>query len=297
MKYVITGYTGFLGGAIADAILAAQREDRIFAVCRRTHYGHIVFPKNVIPIWADMEEYTTLDKHIPSADVFIHCAWKGIDSIQRNNKEIQQMNVKFSLNAILASARMGCKVFVMTGSQAEYGFTNEIQTEDMVCRPVSEYGKAKLEILSLGWQMAEHLNISYIHLRIFSLYGPKDHPESMIMQSLRKMQKNERIELTSCLQNWNYLYVENAAEIITHLLDISNLRSDVFNIASNDTRPLRGFIDEMRIITETHSEIDYGAIKPQMYITLNPSIEKIKKYYTPSFITFEDGIRKIIKSK
>lgn len=294
MKYVITGYTGFLGGAIAGAILAAQRGDCIFAVCRRTHYGNIVFPKNVIPIWADMDEYANLDKHIPSADVFIHCAWKGIDSIQRNNKEIQQMNVKFSLNAILASARMGCKTFVMIGSQAEYGITNEIQTEDMICKPVSEYGRAKLDILSLGMQMAGYLNISYIHMRIFSLYGPKDHPESMIMQSLKKMQKNERIELTSCLHNWNYLYVENAAEIITHLLDISNLKSDVFNIASNDTRPLRDFVNEMRIITGTCSEIDYGAVKSQRYTTLNPSIEKIKKYYTPSFITFEDGIRKII---
>lgn len=298
MNYVITGYTGFLGSALRDAILAANSEDGIYAVCRSRHQGLMTFPERVTPVWAEMEEYRDLDKQIPKADVFIHCSWGGADHAKRDDREVHQQNVQYSLDAMRAAAQMGCKVFVETGSQAEYGATNEQQTEDMECDPFSEYGKAKLDMWYQGKQLAEQLGMRYIHLRIFSMYGEKDHPWSMIMQCLQKMQNNEQIELSECTQNWNYLYVDDAARMIAELCQAymrqPNIPSGIYNIASEDTRPLKEFVEEMRAITETQSEIVYGAFKLQVVVSLNPSIAKIKKYITPTFIPFEEGVKKNI---
>lgn len=299
MNYVITGYTGFLGSALRDAILAANSEDGIYAVCRSRHQGQMTFPERVTPVWAEMEEYAALHQSVPHADVFIHCSWGGADHAKRDDKEVHQQNVLYSLDAIRAAAQMGCKVFVETGSQAEYGATNEKQTEDMECKPFSEYGKAKLDMWHQGKQLAEQLGMRYIHLRIFSMYGAKDHPWSMIMQCLQKMQTNERIELSACTQNWNYVYVDDAAKMIVGLckayMQQPDIPSGIYNIASEDTRPLKEFVEEMRAFTRTQSEIEYGAFKPQTVVVLQPSIEKIKKYVTTNFIPFGIGIQNVKK--
>ena len=300
MNYVITGYTGFLGSALRDAILAANSEDGIYAVCRSRHQGQMTFPERVTPVWAEMEEYRDLDKQIPNADVFIHCSWGGADHAKRDDREVHQQNVQYSLDAIRAAAQMGCKVFVETGSQAEYGATNEQQTEDMECNPFSEYGKAKLDMWHQGKRLAEQLGLRYIHLRIFSMYGEKDHPWSMIMQCLQKMQNNEQIELSECTQNWNYLYVDDAARMIVELCQAymrqPNIPSGIYNIASEDTRPLKEFVEEMRAITGTQSKVVYGAFKPQVVVNLQPSVKKIREIYKQPFTAFDEGVNNIIKS-
>lgn len=300
MKYVITGATGFLGSALCNTILAKNSKNVIYAVCRKKHIGR-TFSANVIPVWAEMEEYRDLDKQIPNADVFIHCSWGGADHAKRDDREVHQLNVQYSLDAMRAAVQMGCKVFVETGSQAEYGATNEQQTEDMDCNPFSEYGKAKLDMWHQGKRLAEQLGLRYIHLRIFSMYGEKDHPWSMIMQCLQKMQNNEQIELSECTQNWNYLYVDDAARMIVELCQAymrqPNIPSCIYNIASENTRPLKEFVEEMRAITGTQSEIVYGAFKPQVVVALNPSVAKIKRYIAPSFIPFEEGVKKMLKHK
>lgn len=301
MNYVITGYTGFLGSALRDSILAANSKDSIYAVCRSRHQGKMTFQERVIPVWAEMEEYGGLDKQIPNADVFIHCSWGGADHAKRDDREVHHQNVQYSLDAMRAAAQMRCKVFVETGSQAEYGATNEQQTEDMECKPFSEYGKAKLDMWHQGKQLAEQLGMRYIHLRIFSMYGEKDHPWSMIMQCLQKMQTNGRIELSACTQNWNYVYVADAAKMIIGLckayMQQPDIPSGIYNIASEDTRSLKEFVEEMRAITGTQSEIIYGAFKPQVVVALKPSIAKIKRYITPTFIQFEEGVKKILNNK
>lgn len=302
MNILITGATGFLGSALLDAALGYVQGHVVYAVCRKKHQGQIIFPDGVVPVWAEMEEYSKLDKLVhENVDVFIHCAWAGAAHSTRDDNAIHELNLQQSLGAISAAGRMGCKVFVMTGSQAEYGATNKQQTEDTECAPFTAYGKTKLKMLLEGMALAELLGMRYVHLRIFSLYGEKDHPWSMIMQCLTKMKHNERVGLSECTQNWNYLYVEDAARMIVALCEAymqhPDIPSGVYNIASEDTRPLKAFVEEMRAMTHTKSEMDYGAFKPNVIVALNPSIAKIKRYITPTFILFEEGVKKILNNK
>ena len=44
------------------------------------------------------------------------------------------------------ASKVGARLFVTAGSQAEYGLTNCPQVENMICNPFSEYGKAKLDL-------------------------------------------------------------------------------------------------------------------------------------------------------
>ena len=108
-----------------------------------------------------------------------HLGWEGSGSANRTNPEIQARNIGYALEALGAAARLGCTRFLFSGSQAEYGIADGLMREDSPCHPVSEYGKDKLEVCRRVGERAAELGITYLHARIFSVYGPGDHPWSL----------------------------------------------------------------------------------------------------------------------
>ena len=185
--------------------------------------------------------------------------------------------------------KMQCRLFVQAGSQAEYGTVLTTITEKTPCQPFSEYGKAKLQTM---WQLArlsDKLGIKYLHLRIFSLFGPGDHPWTLVMSSLEKMLAAQDVPLSNCNQQWNFLSADDAARqtalLCRYALSHNDFCHDVFNLASDDTRPLRSFVEEMHRLTSSESRLIYGAVTPQHTVCLQPDVSKLRQ--TIGFVTSE----------
>ena len=276
MTYLITGATSFLGIELTKTLI--HQGHHVTAICRSDSRGLRELPNDVCVVFAEMGEYGALDSKLGKADVFIHLAWAGTGHGGRDDIEVQQQNIEFTRQAMLAAHRMECKLFIMAGSQAEYGSTTEPQTEDMLCRPFSEYGKAKLKVQKIGFDLAEQLGMKYMHLRIFSLYGENDHPWTLVMSCVDKMLRNEPIDLSPCTQNWNFLYVKDAArqieQLCKHAIQEDGFVHEVYNIASDDTRPLRDFVERMKELTGSQSDLHYGAVVPAQLVSLQPDMSK-----------------------
>lgn len=279
MKYIVTGATSFLGQEMILAL--AQTGAQVVAVCRDKRKLRVEVATCCTIVELLLKDYGQLPDVVDKADVLIHLAWEGTGHDGRDATLVQQENVAYSLDAMRAAAKMGCKLFVMAGSQAEYGITMEPQKEDMVCEPFSEYGKAKLRMWNEGSMLADELGMKYLHLRIFSLFGEHDHPWTLVMSAVDKMLRNDPMELSPCTQNWNFLYVKDAAQQIirlcNHALQTETFGPDIYNIASDDTRPLRAFVEEMRVITNSHSDLHYGAVIPQQIVSLQPDMTKTRQ--------------------
>lgn len=300
MRFVITGATSFIGLELTMYLTSIGHD--VIAVCRCNSKGRVFFPHEVKIVYAEMLQYNTLPLLIDKADVFINLAWAGTGHSDRNVEVVQSENVSNSINAIYAAQEMGCKVFVETGSQAEYGSTQVQQREDIECIPFSEYGKAKLKIKEKGFELAEKMGIKYVHLRIFSVYGEKDHEWTLVMSVLDKMLKNECVNLSSCIQNWNFIYVRDAVRIIYNLcqnaINDSDFIHEVYNIASNDTRQLKQFVESMKMLTNSMSSLNYGAIVPNTFVSLQPDMSKtIKASNYECFRSFDEVILSIIRNK
>lgn len=298
MKYVITGATSFIGLELIDYLLAQHHQ--VVAVCRPDSKGLTKIPSGAEVVLAEMSEYGNLHREIDHADVFVNLAWGGTGHDSRNVQEVQKENVTYTVAAMFAADKMGCKVFVEAGSQAEYGTVLEKITEETPCHPFSEYGKAKLEVKNRLFELSEQLGVKYIHLRIFSLFGENDHPWTLVMSCIDKMLRNEPIDLSPCTQNWNFLYVKDAVRQIAGLCDYAFNASDyiheVFNIASKDTRALKDFVEEMYSLTQSKSELKFGAIIPTNVVSLDPDVSKTEA--ATGFISehsFEDIINNIIR--
>lgn len=300
MRYIITGATSFIGLELIHYLLSQNHE--ITAICRADSTGLSKLPKPLEVVFADMSDYHTLSGKVGKADVFINLAWGGTGHDGRNVTDIQKDNVMNTTAAFMAAREMDCCVFVEAGSQAEYGTVTSRISEETPCRPFSEYGKAKLEVKAKCFELAEKTGMKYIHLRIFSIFGENDHPWTLIMSTVDKMLRNERIDLSSCTQKWNFLYAKDAVarivKLCEHAINDIDFRHEVYNIASRDTRILRDFVEEIRKITKSESELNYGAFVPQNLVSLDPDVSKTE-FATglTDYTSFNKVIKNIVKSK
>ncbi|MDE6521752.1 MAG: NAD-dependent epimerase/dehydratase family protein [Muribaculaceae bacterium] len=296
MKFIITGATSFLGKALVR--LLTRRGDEVVAIGRR---DNSIFPDNVEYRSLNMDEYFRLTD-VDKADVFINLAWAGTGHEGRNNNDIQNKNIVDSLEAIHIAKRLGCRVFIESGSQAEYGLACEMTSEKTECNPISEYGKAKLSLQKQAFELSRELEISYVHLRIFSLIGEEDHDWTLVMSVIEAMLHGKQIGLTACTQTWNFLYVEDAAKMIyaisKHFLKLPSCHQAIYNIASDDTRPLKELVEVIREQAGSNGTCNYGAVRTNNLVSLNPDINSyLSDIGNMEFTPYEEVIKKIIQSK
>lgn len=294
-RIVVTGATGFIGIHLIKEWLKEDTE--IFAVVRSSSRNIERIPKNsrVHIIDCEMSNYNLLSDKIITADFFYHLAWEGARAPYRYDKELQKNNYEYSVLAMDAAKKLKCTFFLGSGSQAEYGSTNGIVDEEYPCNPNTAYGKEKLHACTKLWKIADEAKIKFIWTRIFSIYGVYDHNNTLIMDSLYKMKKNETIEMTEATQLWDYLYVEDAAKAMK-LFAIKDCESGIYNIASGDHKPLKQFVQLMKVVIRSESKLKFGVISYGVngLVNLTPNSEKVKKFlgWKPE-VTFEEGIKRL----
>ena len=140
-KAIVTGAAGFAGANLVEALIKKNYE--VYAVVKpnSSHNERIAGDARIKIVPLDMSEYDKLPTAInEECDSFFHMAWFG----DRNNFAIQKNNIEYTLTALKAAKDLGCRIFVGTGSQAEYGVKDSLITEDSVPMPYCSYGSAKL---------------------------------------------------------------------------------------------------------------------------------------------------------
>ena len=294
-KIVITGATGFIGIHLIKQWL--EKDAEVYAVIRPNSKNAGRIPKNdhVHIVELKMEEYDNLPGLIGFADYFYHLAWEGARAPFRDDEEMQKNNYECTLQAYEAAKKLGCKFFLGSGSQAEYGSTTGIVDENYPCNPTTEYGKQKLNASKELLKRAEHDGVKLIWTRIFSIYGPYDFQGTLVMTSIDKMLRDEPIEMTEGTQLWDYLYVSDAASAMVLLAEIE-CDNGVYNIASGDYKPLRSFIEEIKRILNSNSELKFGVVPygPHGPVNLTPDSSKMQALGWKPAVEFDEGIRSII---
>ena len=295
MVFFITGASSFIGVELCRYL--SDNGHQVIAMSRKENeqLNDIAKGGNLQVFYADMQNLMERSKDV-KADVFVHLAWAGALLGQRDNQDLQEGNIRFSLDCVELSKRMGCQLYVDAGSQAEYGIVSGVITEDTPCNPVSAYGKAKLQMYNETRELIKQLGLKYIHLRILSVYGENDHPNTLIISSLKKLKNNEPIEMRSGGQKWNYVYVKDAARQIAELslyaYGNDGFKCEVYNIASNDTRKLQEFVEKMKELSGSYSTLSFGGYNQEKDVNLKPDTSKTTSIVKPlTEFCFEDVIK------
>lgn len=306
-RVVITGPTGAIGMALIERCLKENIE--VVAIIHSDSKRKKRLKKfpHVHIIERNIDEYDSLNireelmlcgicKKDATCDVWFHLAWMGTSGNDRNDSDLQLQNIKGVLTAVKAAKEAGCHTFLGAGSQAEYGLSDKILGEISPTNPVTSYGMAKLCAGQMGRVKAEQLGLRFIWTRIFSVYGPYDGENTMIMTGIRDMEEGITPVYTKAEQNWDYLYCADAAEAL-HLLAERGKCGKIYCIGSGVAHRLKDYIYVIRDVVNSRIEPDIGALPyaENQIMYLCADITELKKDtgFSPKY-DFRTGIQETL---
>lgn len=289
MIFLLTGSSGFIGNAILNYLI--KNEHTVYCFRRSNICKEEVIRKNIFYITDN--DLKTFDVKL---DVFIHAAWGGTRGNSRDTEDIQKQNILDLHNLLRFASKLKLKTIISFGSQAEYGNVEKTKT-DMKFEPVSYYGAYKLKAKEIISEFCSENSIRFVWLRLFSVYGQGDYANSLISILIKQMKRNETIDLTECVQYWDYLNISDFLDVFNIFINNNNLSGE-FNIAYGESRKLKEYIEIIKNILNSKSKLNYGAIKyPETgYTNLIVDISDLteKTGWKPK-ISFEKGIDKILE--
>lgn len=303
-KIVITGATSSIGIELVN--LCIEKNIKVLILARDTSYRLKYLPKSdLVTIrncdLKDLKNFTCSEQY----DVFYHLGWAYTNKCNKDNKderediELQNKNILYSINAINLAKRLNCKKFIGAGSQAEYGIHLDKKTKpDSIANPISAYGICKYTTGKLLSIKAKDYNIDFAWVRIFSVYGKYDSQNTMILTAIKNLKENNYCAFTKGEHIWDYLYSEDAANAF-YLLGEKLIGNKFYCLGSGQEVFLKQYINIIKNEVNSLARIGIGDIpyKEGVHYSLCADITSLTKDvgFLPK-ISFNNGIRKIIKS-
>ncbi len=253
MNILISGATSMIGSKLSNYL---SSNNKVFCLVRKKSKNifRLIQNPNVIFVDCEADNFDKIDKLIDDRiDVAINFYWEGIRGNDRNNKLLQEKSFNNSIKFLNSSVKLGAKKVIGVGSQAEYG-PHDSYNEDVICKPICEYGKFKNSTREYYQKFCKENNINFKRARIFSAYGEFDFEGSLVMTSIKKFKENSTITLKLGSQIRNYTYDEDLVRAFTCLI-YDDEKSGAYNITRIDNKRLVEYLFILRKILHSSSKI------------------------------------------
>ncbi len=293
MNCIVTGANGFIGNALTEYLLSKGHYVtaiiRPHAELRKMADGLTVLRSN---LEEEEELYSVLAGR--SYDVFYHLAWEGTSGAGRADYEIQMRNVYCTHKSYALASRLKCKRYIYAGSIMEYECMNCLsQQENNIPRSMI-YNVAKLTADFMTKIEAAESKTEYICAAISNVYGEGEDSARFVNVMLKKLIKNEVLELTTGEQLYDFIYITDAVRAL-ELLAQRGVKNRSYYIGNTKRHQLKYFVEKMKETVGSDSELRFGAIPFQgvesSYLELRTDVLEKELCFTPK-TDFEEGIRK-----
>ncbi len=295
-KIVVTGATSMIGVATINE--AIKNNVEVLAIIRKDSKKIDRLPKsNLIKfLECDLDKFDTIDSVDDDYDVFYHFAWGNTDKNTRNDPVLQQKNIKYALDAVNLAKKLGCKKYIGAGSQAEYGRVEGKLNASTPINPDIAYGMAKYAAGRLTNLRCKELNIEHIWVRILSVYGINDGPNTMISYAIKELLAGKEPEFTKCEQKWDYLFSEDAGRAFYFIGDRGKANK-TYCLGSGLARPLSDYVKTINKLLNKPENTGIGkkeyALNQVMHLEADISELTADTGFKPT-ISFEDGLKRTI---
>ena len=276
MKIFVSGATGYLGYHFVKVAINQGHE----VLCLRRPTSRSLFESEI----DNKVKWGVNDEDVKSKvidfqpDVLFHAAWGGVRGTDRNNIEIQKENLVMSHNLFTLYPY---KQIIAIGSQAEYGYYNDIISEDYPLNPTMEYAKAKIQCCKDLQHYCEQNNIEWQWIRIFTVFGDKQ-TGGLIKLAIEKcLNGEESFDTTPGEQKYSYLYAEDFGKAICNMLG-SKGKSGIYNLSQPQClKSNKEILESVKILTKSDMHLNFGAMPyPEGQVMLmDGSVNKFEKAF------------------
>jgi nucleoside-diphosphate-sugar epimerase len=209
---VVTGAGGFIGSALAAALLARGATVRALAGAPGQDTSKL--PAAVEPLLGDIGDQAMLDHLATDASVCFHLA--GPPSVAGSfgaPAEYARVHVLGTLAMLEACRRAGVLRFVYLSSAEVYGRAGaEPVAEDRPPAPRSPYAAAKAAAEQYVGAWARASGLECVVLRPFSVYGPGLAEHSVLGTILRQVCGREEIVLADLRPVRDFVFLDDVVE-------------------------------------------------------------------------------------
>jgi nucleoside-diphosphate-sugar epimerase len=296
---VLTGATSMIGIALIKQCI--QNDIAVLALVRPESSRRKRVPASDLVTILECNLDGLASFNIPSkvtlpVDVFYHIGWDTTDKEGRNSCDKQLKNIKYTLDAVSFAQRLGCKRFIGTGSQAEYGNTSMPLNGSVPANPEIAYGVAKYAAGKFSKIECEKLNLEHIWVRILSVYGVNDNDDTLIKTFIDKCRNNQPMHLSACTHIWDYLYEDDAGQALLSI-GKKGINGKIYCLGSELGRPLKEYVEVIKNLINVEYQPDYGKIpyaeKSIQYLCADISELTADTGWKPE-ISFEEGLKMMI---
>jgi UDP-glucose 4-epimerase len=297
MNFLITGAAGFLGSALANALV---REGHLVRGLDDLSTGD---PKALSPevhfTRGDVNDRPRLWTLLQEVDVVYHLAARvSVPESVLYPREYNAVNVGGTVALMEAMRDVGVRRVILASSGAIYGEQAEQPLrEEMRPNPRSPYAVSKLAAEYYVRTIGELWGIETVCLRIFNAYGPGQHlPPShppVIPYFLRQALRNGTLVVHGDgSQTRDYVYVDDVVSAMIAAATAPGVNGLVINVGSGVETSVRELVELVLRVTGTQPQVLYNsqvsAGVARMVADLSLSQKKLN--YRPS-ISLEQGLR------
>lgn len=295
MKIFVTGGTGFIGSHLVRALVAEGHEVFVLRRGKSSFHRCADFEKKIG--WVSQDNSNWIQQVIEQKPaVIIHAAWASVTAAERTDWKLQATNLVLFAELLKIADAVGLAQFIAFGSQAEYGTINSRVDESHPCQSDNAYGATKLAALALLEGFARQKKMSYIWLRLFSIYGPGEGETWFIPNLIRQMKLGQSPQLSGCEQRYDYLHVRDLAAGVLAVLRRPEI-SGVFHLSSNASLPLKQIVQLVKEYTGCCAEPGFGALPYRPGQSMHMEGDSTRFYQAFGFqpkITLTEGLRQLV---
>lgn len=249
-KVLVTGATGFVGSNLVRRLINQNYEVHVLKrrnsnIWRIKDIASKLSAYNV-NILNKGQLLKILQKIKPN--IIFHLANLGLyGGIDPSIDDSIKINALGTINLIESANTIDYECFINTGSSAEYGNKCKTMRETDRCEPLTNYAIAKLIGTQYAQSYSKRSNKPLTTLRIFSPFGPYDHPNRLIPLAILTTLKGERFILNNPYDFRDYIFIEDVVD--AYLLCIKHsqkLSGEIFNIGSGKQTNIGDLIELLK---------------------------------------------------
>ncbi len=277
MKILVTGGAGFVGSHLVNRLV----DDHEVTVLDNLHSGRKewVNPRATF-IQGDIREEKDIRKAIKGKEMVFHLAAIA-DARSTDADNVYSVDFLGSKNVFELAKLINAKV-VFASSAAVYGDAPLPNREDMVCKPLGQYGKSKLRAEKICPEGS-------LILRFFNVYGQRGH--SVINLFAEKITNYQDITIFgSGIQTRDYVHVDDVVNALLLGFD----HEGIYNVGTGKETNLLDIIDIIQRISGIRAHRKFTIPKKEIQRS-RADITKILEIWRPE-VSLKLGIKELLDS-
>ena len=239
MRFIVTGGAGFIGSFLVEGLVELGEVKVIddLSSGKLENLAQLLERDDVSLERLSVTDLEGMKPHFEDVDCVFHlAAISNISSSVADPLRTNEVNIKGTLNTLLAARDGGVRKVVFASSASVYGDTQEVPTtESATPAPLSPYAVTKLAGEYYCDVFSDLYGLETTSLRPFNVYGPRQDPGSqyagVIPLFIGSLLRGEAPTIDGDgEQTRDFVYVKDVAKAFTQAMDHG--KRGAYNVAA-----------------------------------------------------------------